>query len=57
MLEWKVAKRLTLFIATYLGALVQAAVPSEIYVCAGNLSVEGRRDADGGYARHGLLRR
>lgn len=41
MLEWKVAKRVTLFMATYLGALVQAAVPSEIYVCAGNLSVGG----------------
>lgn len=41
MLEWKVAKRVTLFIATYLGALVQAAVPSEIYVCAGNLSSVG----------------
>ena len=41
MLEWKVAKRATLFIATYLGALVQAGVPSEIYVCAGNLSVGG----------------
>lgn len=41
MSERKVAKRATLFIATYLGALVQAAVPSEIYVCAGNLSVGG----------------
>ena len=41
MLEWKVAKRATLFIATYLGAPVQADVPSEIYVCTGNLSVEG----------------
>lgn len=39
MSERKVAKRATLFIATYLGALVQADVPFEIYVCAGNLSV------------------
>lgn len=28
-----------LYSETYLGALVQAGVPSEIYVCAGNLSV------------------
>ncbi len=41
MSERKVAKRATLFIATYLGALVQAGVPSEIYVCADNLSVGG----------------
>ena len=39
MSERKVAKRATLFMATYLGVLVQAGVPSEIYVCAGNLSV------------------
>ena len=41
MSERKVAKRATLFIAMYLGAPVQADVPSEIYVCAGNISVGG----------------
>ena len=46
-----------LYSETYLGALVQAGVPSELLRLRGQSIGRGRRDADGGHARRGLSRR
>ena len=46
-----------LFIATYLGTLVQAGVPSEILRLRGQSIGRGRRDVDDGHARRGLTAR
>lgn len=57
MSERKVAKRATLFMATYLDALVQADVPFENLRLRGQSIGRRRRDADGGHARRGLAAR